>query len=273
MYNLLVEGIRDLGRYTSLLQQRKVSHDPLSGIVDGANLTFHTQFAPLLTSGSIVTYASGSIFSYSDVDYETGRVTFTNAPVKQPDASYTFTPFTASQQASMLMAGFDEMQSRWVRSDFRLSSGSTMYVPATEYDSAIYLCQLDPSTSGSVIDPPSSGSIPFSLCRTQIRFYMACCSYSYQARQLMETSMTGVSFRERSGAQLDRTRIPQNVKLALDETEKSLIRALKAAWDEFYQDGEQYGEAILPQHSTGYETMFDWHDNQYPSTAEESQWL
>ena len=273
MYNLLVEGIRDLSRYTSLLQQKKVAHDPLSGIVDGSNRTFYAQFSPVLTSGSLTAYVSGSVVSVESTDYETGVITLSNAPAKQPDATYTFTPFTNNQQVSMLMSGFDEMQSRWVRPDWFLSSGSVVLVSPTEDDTAIFMVQRQ--TSGSLVDPPCSGSVPFSWLRTQVRFYMACCTYSYLARQLTETALTGISFRERAGAQIDRTRIPANIKLALDVAEENVIRSMRAAWDEFYTDGEQFGAAIAPDHSVGYDTQFNWHEEQeYPVVSDgDLRWM
>jgi hypothetical protein len=271
-YNLRVQGIADIARYTSLLQQRRVTRESMSGLVDGSNKTFRTQLFPVLATGGFNVFTSGSVISVDFTDTDTGTVVLTTAPTVQPEASYTYTPFTTEQQLSLLVAGFDEMQLRWVRSDWHLSSSGSTVVPADESSTAIYIVQ-DSTTSGSAIDPPCSGSVPFSMCRTQIRFYMACCEYAYLARQLTETALTGVSYRERAGAQLDRSRIPQNIKLALDQCEKALIRALKAAWDEYYTGGEQYGEAILPPHSVGYTALFDWHDNVYPSTAEEWNWL
>ena len=273
MYNLLVEGIRDLSRYTSLLQQKKLAHDPMSGIVDGSNRTFYTQFSPVLTSGSLTTYVSGSLAAIESTDYDTGVVTLTTAPAKQPDATYTFTPFTSSQQVSMLMSGFDEMQSRWVRSDWYLTSGSVVLTEATEDSTAIYVVQK--SSTGSLVDPPCSGSVPFSALRTQVRFYTACCEYAYKSRQLMETAMTGISFRERAGAQLDRSRIPGNIKLALDVAEENVVRTMRAAWDQYYTDGEQFGGAIAPSHSVGYDSQFDWHENEeFPTVSDgDLKWM
>jgi hypothetical protein len=274
MYNLLVEGIRDLSRYTSLLQQRKVSHDSLSGIVDGSNKTFYTQFSPVLTSGSLIAYVSGSPVVVDSTDYDTGTIVLSGIPSKQPDATYTYTPFTVSQRVSMLMSGFDEMQSRWVRSDWYASSGSVApVVTPTEDDTNIFIVQL--TSSGSLIDPQCSGPVPFSELRTQIRFYMACCEYSYLARQLTENALTGISFRERAGAQIDRTRIVPNLKMALDTAESNAVRTMRAAWDQYYVNGEQYGTAIPPEHSVGYETQYNWHgEEEYPIVSDgDLRWL
>jgi len=272
MYNLLVEGVRDLSRHTTLLQQRRVSHDPLSGIVDGSNAIFHTQYFPLLTSGSFIAYVSGSVVGVASIDYDTGTAVLASAPASQPTADYTFTPFTTRQQVSLLISGFDQMQARWDR-DWTLSSGSTSYIPPTEDDPAIYVGQVD-RTTDSLADPPCSGSLPFSILRTQVGFYLACCEYTYLFSQLVGTALTGIAYRERAGAQLDRTRIPGNLKLALDVAEAGLNRAMQAAQDEYYTAGEQYGDVILPEHSIGYTTLFDWHGDQYPARAgDEWRWL
>jgi hypothetical protein len=125
------------------------------------------------------------------------------------------------------------------------------------------------TVNSSLIDPQCSGSLPFSQLRTQIRLYMACCEYAYLNRQLVENALTGVSFRERFGTSLDRTQIAKNLGLALDRLESKVNQALRSAWDETYQNGEQYGAAIVPEHSVGYETQFNWHDNQeYPTVSD-----
>jgi hypothetical protein len=273
MYNLLVEGVRDLSRYTALLQQRKVAHDPLSGIVDGSNTVFYTQYAPVLTSGSLLGYASGSLFAVATMDYDTGCVEFTTAPAKQPDATYTYTPFTQSQQVSMLMAGYDELSSRWLRENWYLSSGSAVLTLPTDTDPNIWLVYSD--ASGSVLTDPACGAtMTFSTSRLQVRLYMACCEYSYLTRQLVETSLSGVSFRERFGTALDRMQIPKNLSLALDRLESNLTRILRVAQEEYY-DGTQYGSGIAPEHSVGYKTQFDWHANQeYPTVSDgDLRWL
>lgn len=273
MYNLLTDGIRDLARYTSLLQAKPVAREPMMGLVDGSNTTFYTQVSPMLASGSLSVYVSGSINAYSSVDYDTGTVILANAPTKQPAASYTFTPFTTSQSVSMLMAGFDEMMSRWVRPNWYLSSGSVNLTNPTDTDTAIWIVYQQ--TSGSLIDPQCSGSLPFSQLRTQVRLYMACCEYAYLSRQLTENALTGVSYRERFGTAIDRTKIAPNLKLALDNAEKSVVRTLRAAWDETYTSGEQYGLGIAPDHSVGYETQFNWHgEEEYPVVSDgDLRWL
>src|SRR5512143_2650505 len=98
MYDLAVDGVRDFSRYSNLLGQRKISRDPLSGLADGTNTAFHTQDAPILSSGSVSVYnASGVGVLVSSVDYDTGEIVMPSAVTYQPTATYTYTPYTTSQ--------------------------------------------------------------------------------------------------------------------------------------------------------------------------------
>ena len=257
MYNLVTDGARDLKRYTTLLQSRKVSRDSLSGIADGTNTTFHTQYFPVLTSGSLTVYnASGSIVAISSIDYDTGEVVLSAAPSFQPKATYTYLPYTTSQLTSILMAGFDEMESRWSRGWY-LTSSSSALVEATEDSTNIYVASYNQST-GAVSDPICSGSLVFSSLRTQVRFYMACCEYSFLARKLVDASETGISVREARGASIDRTRIPQNMELALSRAESKLVKSMVTAQEQTYTSGENYGGGISPLHTLDYEDNYQW---------------
>jgi hypothetical protein len=259
VYDLTINGIKDFARYSSLLPQRKISRDPLSGTTDGTNTTFHTQFYPILSSGSLTVFnASGSVIATTSVDYDTGEVVLPNAPSFQPKATYTLTPYTQSQRLSFLISGFLEMQGWWVRDSWYLSSSSTVQTDADEDSTHIYIVKKD-ETSGSLTDPACSGSIPFSKLPTQIGFYMACCEYAFIKRQLVETSMTSLDFREgRGGVAVNRTQIPKNLQLALTEANQQLIRKLKAAFDQYYTGGEQFGGNVLPVHTDDYTENFEW---------------
>lgn len=206
----------------------------MSGLVDGVNSTFQTQYAPVLTSGSVTVYnASGSVVAVSSIDYSTGEVGLDSAPNYQPLATYTYTPYTAYQINQFLMAGFDEMMGRWVRDNWYLSSSGSVLTFPTEDDVSIYVAYKNPATN-ELSDPLCSGSIGFSLLRSQVNFYMACCEYAYISRQLMFTAETSVSFREARGGSLDRQKIPENIELALKHAEAKLILALKRAQDQYY---------------------------------------
>lgn len=258
MYDLTVQGITDFARYTSLLPQRKVARDPLSGIVDGVNSVFYTQFYPILASGSLtVSSASGSTIATTSVDYDTGEIVLPNAPSFQPRATYTFTPFTSGQRLSFLISGFEEMQGRWVRETWRLTSGSSSYIAADETSTHIYIADYD-SVSGSVSDPKCYGNEVFSNLPTQVGFYMVCCEYAYIKRQMVEGALNGIEFREGRGVLVNRMDVPKHLALALEETDKQVIRKMKAAFDQYYQAGEQFGGNILPAHTKDYVDNFEW---------------
>jgi hypothetical protein len=257
MYNLSSDGARDLLRYTSLLQAKKQSRDAMSGVADGTNTTFHTQYYPVLTSGSLTVYnASGSIVAVSSTDYDTGEVVLSSAPSFQPRATYTYTPYTTSELKSLLMAGFDEMESRWTRGWYLSSSSSALTAP-TDDDTNIYIVKKDQST-GALSDPPCSGSLVFSELRAQVRFYMECCRYAYLSRKQVDAAETGISMREARGAAVDRTQVPRNLMAALEAAEKRLVDAMKKAQDQYYSGGEHLGAGITVEHTLDYDENYDW---------------
>ena len=258
MYNLVVEGERDFARRSTLLKQRKISRDPLSGLLDGSNRVFHTQYYPTLSSGSMSVYVSGTSLVVSSVDYDTGEVTLSGSPSAQPMASYTFIPLTSPQFKSLLIDGFDEMQSRWVRSGYKLSSGSMApWVEPTEDSAAIYL--VYENASGSLCDPVISGSVVFSRSRTQINFYMACCEFRFLERMHAESAMNAIGFREgRGGASFDRQRVPDAMRELLGMKERQLIMAMKSAMDEQLTDDSHLGVSFGGPHSEDYEDNFKW---------------
>lgn len=257
MYDLSVDGVRDFSRYTNLLGQRKISRDSLSGLVDGANATYHTQSAPILSSGSLTIHdGSGSVVLVSSVDYDTGEIVMPSPPDYQPTATYTYTPYTTGQIKSFLMAGFDEMQGRWPRAEWYLSSSTSALTNPTDDDSHIYVV-LRSAPTGELTDPSCSGSIAFSLLRSQIRFYMACCEYAYASRQLQFSAETGIAFRETRGAAVDRQAIAKNIDLSLERIEKRLITAMIRAQEEYYAGGN-LGAYVPPYHTKDYLENYEW---------------
>lgn len=261
MYDLLVQGLTDLTRATALLGQRKVSRDPLSGTADGLNCVFHTQYYPVLTSGSLAAFDSlGVSLSVSSVDYDSGEVVLASAPTAQPSATYTMTPYTTGQLASFLIAGFDEMMARWPRENWFLSASDAAYVAGAEDAAHLYLCYIDSST-GVPADPQCSGSTPFSKLRTQIAFFIACCQYAFVARQHVENSLSGIDFRESRGAAINRTAIPKNLAEALTRLNEEVIRAMKSAQDQYYSDGAHLGGNVAPYSTEDYEENFQWQDS------------
>jgi len=261
MYDLTTTGQTDLARYTSLLSRTSISLDGMSGVVDGTNTIFTTSFHPLLTSGSLTCYnASGSVIAVTTVDYDAGVVTLPVAPSSfQPRASYTFTPFTTSERMSMLISGFWEMQSRWPRDGWYLSSGSSMYASGDETSTNLYIVYKQ--ATGSVVDPPCSSTTVFSGLPAQLAFYMACCEYAYLSRQLVETSLGAIEFREMRGTLVNRSNIPKHIAVALDNVNKNVLRKMQVAKDEYYDGTTDYvGFSVSAEHSDQYDNDFDWRD-------------
>ena len=81
MYNLSIEGVRELSR-SGLFRKAKVVREPLDGIPDSSNLVFRTQYKPLTETEDVTifnTVSGGSVSSGSyTVDYDTGTVLFTD---------------------------------------------------------------------------------------------------------------------------------------------------------------------------------------------------
>ena len=252
-YNLATDGIRDFSRST-LLDKRRISRDPLSGYPTGT--VFHSQYYPLLSSGSIVVYVSGSAWVPSSVDYDTGEVVLASAPNVQPQATYTLSPLSTSQFKSILMSAFDDMQSRWTRDNWYLSSGSTTITDPTEDDANIFVVYQD--SSGSVFSPLCSGSLAFHQLRTQIRFYMTCAEKVYHELEHAYSARHGIDVRESRGVSIARSRMASNYEGVMDRLDRKVVSAMKSAQDQYYTAGEHIGEFIGPYHSDDYTEDYVW---------------
>lgn len=231
--------------------QQTISRDPLSGVVDGSNNVFHTNYYPVLTSGSLGVYVNGSLVS-GTADYNTGEVTLAAAPVYQPYASYTFTPYTSYQMLQFMMRGFDIMEGFWNRG-FKLvdTSGSV----ATENSSAILIVD----SQGN--DPPVNGDILFSTSRAQIAFYQVCCEYSFYSISARQSARTAYMWRETvRGMTVDKSMIPKNLQAVLAELKQEIDGILDEAQGQYY-NGEQYGGVILGPVTLGYLSSFEWQNS------------
>lgn len=249
--DLATDGITLFSRFGNVLSQRSISRDPLSGLVDGTNKVFHTNYYPLLTSGSLTVKVGANSVTGGSADYDTGEITLANPPVEQPLANYTFTPFTAMQVLQFLLSGFDEMELRWNRG-FTLVDGSGN--PADENSAQILLVDSD------AVDPPI-GSLTFSASRSQIAILMLCTEYRYYASQAGEAAIGDFMFRETlRGMSVDKSKRPSNIEAVLARLDKRLDAAVLIAQDELL-DGSQYGSAIYDPITYDYLANFEWQES------------
>ena len=247
-FDLATDGVTLFQRVEPVLVKRKVARDPLSGLVDGANQVFYTSYAPILTSGSLSVFTSGSLVG-GTVDYETGEVTLAAAPSVQPAATYTFTPFTTSAQLSFLIAGFHLMETRWPRGWKLVDAGG---VAADETSAAVRVVD-----SGGA--DPACGTLTFSTSQAQIGFFFACLRLAYLLTRLTGASVDDFMWRETlRGMTVDKTRRPSNISLAIDQARKEVEGALERAQDEYYTNGEHLGGYVGSPMSIEYVEGLEW---------------
>lgn len=248
MFDLATSGFTAFSRFGRVLSQRKIAKDPLSGIADGENVTFFTNYSPILTSGSLGVYVKG-IAQSGSADYDTGEVTLDFPPVTQPAATYTFTPYTATQILQFLIWGFDEMEMRWLR-NWKLVDVSGN--PADETSTNLYV-------SDSAGADPTCGAFIFSQSRVQVAFLMLCTEYRYYLTQQGEASISDFLFREGvRGMTVDKTDRSLNINRVIANLEERLKLALERAMEQYYPGGEQYGGYTSNPVTLEYATGFEW---------------
>ena len=248
MWDLGNQGFTAFARFGRVLSQRKIAKDPLSGIADGANKTFFTNYSPILTSGSLAVFVSGVAQSGS-ADYDTGEVTLDYAPLTQPTATYTFTPYTSTQILQFLIWGFDEMEMRWSR-DWKLVDAVGNI--ADEASTNLYVAD---STG---VDPPCGPTV-FSLSRIQVAFMMLCTEYRYYLTQQGEASIGDFLFREGvRGMTVDKTDRSLNINRVITNLEERLKRAMDEAMDQYYPGGEHFGGYTPSPVTLEYANNLEW---------------
>ncbi len=220
-YNLWTDGLQDVDRLVRLFSKQQRSHEPMSGLADGVNQYFYTQYTPILSSGSVYLYTSGSNpLTSTDyaLDYDSGLAILNTAPSVQPSASYQTARYSDTTIRSLLIAGFDEMELRWYRG-LCLSETIGSLTLITE-------------TSGSAFITDSSGSAPFSVngipfenSRAQIGFYAKCVQLAYIKSLMPESALFGYIWAESGGLRVDKSMTTKNLKLALDALEADLEAA------------------------------------------------
>lgn len=220
-YNLWTDGLTDVDRLVRLFNKQQRSHEPMSGLADGVNQFFYTQYTPILSSGSVYLYTSGSdplISSDYTLDNDSGLAIFDTAPSAQPSISYQTARYSDTTMRSLLIAGFDEMELRWYRGLCLSETIGTL--------------TLITETSGSAYITDSSGSAPYSVngvyfenSRAQIGFYAKCVQLAYIKSLLPESALFGYLWAESGGLRVDKSMTTKNLKMALDALENDIEKA------------------------------------------------
>ena len=247
-YDLAVQGFRDFARYGRALSQQPISRDPLSGVVDGANTVFHTNYFPILASGSLVVRVGNAVVG-GTANYDTGEVTLTAPPATQPVASYTFTPYTNTQILQFLLMGFDEMERRYPRN---WQVVDLLGAAATEESANLYVADEDGA------EPVILGDLIFSASRLHIGFLQLCAEYRYYRAVHGLKAMTSYMWRETvRGMTVDQSKVPLNMKEFLEALEGDLELAATAI-DASYHGGEVYGGYVSSPATLGYLGGYEW---------------
>jgi len=247
-YDLAIAGFRDFSRFGRVLDQVSIARDPLSGIVDGTNKVFFTNYYPILTSGSLTVFVSGSQAG-GVADYNTGQITLTNAPATQPEATYTFTPYTSNQILQFLLSGLDELELLWFRG-WKVVDGSG--IAATEDSTQLLVSDKDGNE-------PITGDTTFSVSRVQIGLFQKCVEYRYLLTQLGTAARNFFSWRETvRGMSVDKSRVPGNIQLSVQEVKTNLMQALVQAQDAYYTGGDHYGGYTPNPVTLDYASNFEW---------------
>ncbi len=252
VYDLAVQGFLAFTRVSLSISQRKIARDPLSGLVNGANLIFYANLFPFLSTGSsplLVYDGSNPTPVAGTADFDTGEITLGSAPVSQPLATYTFTPYTGKQVIRFLVSGLDEMESRWPRGYTLLDA---LGQPANEDSPQILVAD----SQGN--DPPITGDLTFSQSRVQPALLIACADYAYNVAVLGDAARTDHLVREGiRGMTIDKTKRPANMEVALDRLDKKVEDILFSAQRE-QLGSSAYGGFIASPLTLDYLYNYEW---------------
>ena len=240
MYDLWVNGLLDADRFARLFNKSQRSHDPLSGIVDNVNQYFYARMTPILASGTVSVYTSGSNpLPSSDwsVDYNSGLFILNTAPSVQPTASFQTARYSDLQMRSILIAGFDEMENQWFRGlCLSETTGSLTLVTETSGSALI--------TDSNGNAPASVNGVPFDLSRNQIGFYVKCVQLAYLKSLIPESALFGYIWSESGGLKVDKSLTAKNLKYGIDAIEADMPKAKQAAQLEWVGAAALYGGSI-----------------------------
>lgn len=240
-YDLWVNGIADVDRFARLFNKSQRSRDPLSGIVDGVNQYFYANYHPIMTSGSVGVYTSGSAPLASTewtLDYDSGLITLATAPSVQPSASYQFAKYPEMTIKSILVAGFDEMEGMWPRNLYLSETTGSGVVPIVETSPFAYI------TDSSGSEPYNAAGVAFSASRTQIGFFAKCAQLAFYRVLMGEHALSDYIWSEYGGLKVDKSMTVKNLKLAYDALKCSLDAALQLNQLDWYGTSTFFGGSI-----------------------------
>lgn len=241
-YNLWTDGLQDVDRLVRLFNKQQRSHEPMSGLVDGVNQFFYTQYTPILSSGSVGLYTSGSnpltSADYS-LDNESGLATLVAAPSVQPTISYQTARYSDLTIRSLLIAGFDEMELKWYRG-LCLSETIGSLTLVNEASTTAYITD----SSGSA--PASINGILFENSRAQIGFYAKCVQLAYIKSLLPESALFGYLWAESGGLRVDKSMTTRNLKIAIDALEADIAAAKQSVQFEWLGNALFGGAVATP---------------------------
>jgi hypothetical protein len=264
-YNLWTNGIIDADRYVRLFNKQQRAHEPMSGLVDGVNQYFYAQYTPMLTSGSVGIFTSGSVPLASTaytLDYDAGLVIFNAAPVVQPSITYTTARYSDWVMKSLLIAGFDEMELLWHRG-FCLSETLGSLTLVTEDSAAAYITD----SSGSAVTGTNG---VFEASRSQVGFYAKCVQLAYLKSLIPESALNGYLWAESGGLRVDKSSVPKNLTNALAALQADLEKTKQGAQLDWLGSGV-WGGAILPPYTADFVAHRWWQKASIQSDTRDTQ--
>jgi hypothetical protein len=246
-YNLWTDGLADVDRLVRLFNKQQRSREPMSGLADGVNTYFYAQYTPILSSGSVYLYTSGSdplVSTDYVLDSNSGLVIFDTAPSVQPSITYQTARYSDMTMRSLLIAGFDEMELRWYRG-LCLSETIGSLTLITETSGSAYITD----SSGSA--PSAINGVAFENSRAQIGFYAKCVQLAYLKSLLPESALFGYLWAESGGLRVDKSMTTRNLKMALDALDDDLDQAKSSVQFEWLGDA-LYGGAIATPYTADF---------------------
>jgi len=255
-FDLWTDGLRTVDRFARLFNKTVVARDPLSGVLDNANLYYYSQYTPILSTSAVNVYTSGSIAltpttDYT-VDYDAGLFSFVSAPSVQPVASYTTAKYPEQTMRSILVAGFDEMEGLWYRGLTLSESIGNVVVPIVETSGSAYI------TTSTGSDPviPLSGLL-WSQSRSQINLYVKCVQLAFYRSLMGEHALSDFIWTEAQGLRVDKSMTVKNLKLAYDAVWDTLMKDLPKAQYDWYGNAS-FGGAIFSPHTGDFVQHHFW---------------
>lgn len=242
-----LEDARTTLKRSALWLTQDISMEPMLGLADGSNAVFHFSYTPVDADSTVTIYdASGvELDGYTVLSYDGGSVRFSSGsiPTSTVYASYTAQAVPDSKLLNICRAGFDDMQTRYRRDWYLVSSGGYNYI----------------SSSATEVIDPVCGSNTLSTSRVQIDFLNACCEYVLTRALYTDAALRNYAYREErvGGLMVDRSRQAETFRALLAEADKKANEKMAAARDE---DGatSEWGSFIPGAQSDTYADAWEW---------------